>query len=89
VSDKVQGLDLGADDYLTKPFEFAELLGAGPRAAAAVAPAAPASPLVLADLTLDPADARGHERAAAAASSSRPASTRCSSSFLPAIPDAC
>ena len=26
MSDKVQGLDLGADDYLTKPFGFAELL---------------------------------------------------------------
>ena len=23
--DKVQGLDAGADDYLTKPFEFSEL----------------------------------------------------------------
>ena len=26
VSDKVHGLDSGADDYLTKPFAFAELL---------------------------------------------------------------
>ena len=26
IEDKVQGLDLGADDYLTKPFEGAELL---------------------------------------------------------------
>jgi len=26
LDDKVQGLDLGADDYLTKPFAFAELL---------------------------------------------------------------
>ncbi len=26
ISDRVQGLDLGADDYLTKPFSFAELL---------------------------------------------------------------
>ena len=26
VEDKVTGLDLGADDYLTKPFEFAEFL---------------------------------------------------------------
>lgn len=25
-SDKINGLDLGADDYLTKPFEFGELL---------------------------------------------------------------
>src|SRR6478736_915770 len=26
VADKVEGLDAGADDYLAKPFEFAELL---------------------------------------------------------------
>ncbi|MEE8574852.1 MAG: response regulator transcription factor, partial [Thermodesulfobacteriota bacterium] len=26
VSDKISGLDIGADDYLTKPFEFDELL---------------------------------------------------------------
>jgi DNA-binding response OmpR family regulator len=26
VSDRVDGLELGADDYLAKPFEFAELL---------------------------------------------------------------
>lgn len=26
VTDKIKGLDAGADDYLTKPFEFAELL---------------------------------------------------------------
>src|ERR1043165_7129698 len=26
VSDRVRGLDLGADDYLTKPFELSELL---------------------------------------------------------------
>ena len=27
VADRVQGVDLGADDYLVKPFAFAELLG--------------------------------------------------------------
>jgi DNA-binding response OmpR family regulator len=54
VPDRVTGLDLGADDYLTKPFAFAEFLarvrallrrGSGQRAAV----------LRLADLTLDPA----------------------------------
>ena len=54
VSDKVSGLDLGADDYLTKPFEFAELLA---RVRALLRRGAPAAPptLVLADLSLDPA----------------------------------
>src|SRR5262249_40102765 len=54
VGDKVQGLDLGADDYLTKPFEFAELLA---RIRALLRRGtAPATPLLsVADLTLDPA----------------------------------
>ena len=54
VPDRVTGLDLGADDYLTKPFSFDEFLarvrallrrGAGQRAPV----------LTLADLSLDPA----------------------------------
>jgi DNA-binding response OmpR family regulator len=57
VGDKVVGLDLGADDYLTKPFAFEEFLarvrallrrGGGPRAAV----------LRLDDLTVDPATRR-------------------------------
>jgi heavy metal response regulator len=54
VTDKVRGLDLGADDYLTKPFEFAELL-ARVRALLRRGAAAPAPILALADLALDPA----------------------------------
>jgi heavy metal response regulator len=54
VTDKVRGLDLGADDYLTKPFEFAELL-ARVRALLRRGAAAPAPILSLADLALDPA----------------------------------
>ena len=57
VMDKVTGLDMGADDYITKPFEIEELLArirvATRRRAAAVAPAQPA--LVSGKLSLDPA----------------------------------
>jgi two-component system response regulator MprA len=52
VSDRVQGLDAGADDYLIKPFSFDELLA---RIRALLRRAAPAQPEVMrfADLTLD------------------------------------
>jgi heavy metal response regulator len=53
VADKVAGLDSGADDYLTKPFAFEELVA---RVRALLRRGAPAAPAVLklADLTLDP-----------------------------------
>ncbi|MFQ5883276.1 MAG: heavy metal response regulator transcription factor [Candidatus Methylomirabilales bacterium] len=54
IEDKVLGLDAGADDYLTKPFAFQELLA---RVRALLRRRAEAEPTVLqvADLTLDPA----------------------------------
>src|SRR5574341_967389 len=53
VEDKVQGLDTGADDYLTKPFAFAELL-ARVRALLRRGTAARTPALQFADLVLDP-----------------------------------
>jgi DNA-binding response OmpR family regulator len=54
VGDKVTGLDLGADDYLSKPFAFEEFL-ARVRALLRRGGAGSAPVLRLADLTLDPA----------------------------------
>ncbi|HTU02703.1 MAG TPA: response regulator transcription factor [Candidatus Sulfotelmatobacter sp.] len=54
VEDKVQGLDAGADDYVTKPFAFAELL-ARVRALLRRGTEARLPQLQLADLVLDPA----------------------------------
>lgn len=54
VANRVAGLELGADDYLAKPFAFAELL-ARVQAITRRRPAAGApEPLVVADLRLDP-----------------------------------
>src|SRR5713226_8713445 len=57
LADRVNGLSTGADDYLTKPFAFAELLA---RIRALLRRARVTQPAVLrvADLTLDPATRR-------------------------------
>ncbi|TMR91588.1 response regulator transcription factor [Nonomuraea basaltis] len=54
IRDKVVGLTLGADDYLVKPFAFAELV-ARVRALARRSPRPAAAPLERAGITLDPA----------------------------------
>jgi len=55
VGDRVEGLGLGADDYLPKPFEFSELVA---RVRALVRRPGTALPptLVCGDLTLDPSE---------------------------------
>jgi DNA-binding response OmpR family regulator len=54
VEDRVTGLGLGADDYLPKPFAFAELVARIRALARRAAPPLPPT-LVCGDITLDPA----------------------------------
>jgi two-component system copper resistance phosphate regulon response regulator CusR len=53
VQDRVRGLELGADDYLIKPFAFSELL-ARIRSVLRRGPARPRDTLRIADLVVDP-----------------------------------
>lgn len=64
VSDRVTGLDAGADDYLVKPFAFDELLARIRALLRRAKPSEASEVLKFADLTLDPAarEARRGER---------------------------
>ncbi|QEI05258.1 response regulator [Pigmentiphaga aceris] len=53
VEDRVKGLELGADDYLVKPFSFAELLARVRTILRRGPPATEATTIVVADLELD------------------------------------
>jgi two-component system OmpR family response regulator len=54
VTDRIRGLDVGADDYVVKPFDFGELL-ARLRALVRRAPAQRPARLEVGDLVVDPA----------------------------------
>ncbi|HEX9462352.1 MAG TPA: heavy metal response regulator transcription factor [Alphaproteobacteria bacterium] len=53
VRDRVRGLELGADDYLVKPFAFAELLARVRRLMRRTPPERKSDTLVVADLTIE------------------------------------
>ena len=59
IDDRIHGLDVGADDYLTKPFDFGELL-ARVRALLRRTPVVTSPTLQVGDLSIDSASHRVH-----------------------------
>lgn len=53
IEDRVEGLNLGADDYMGKPFSFPELIARIQALLRRVLPAAPPNPIQIGDLSLD------------------------------------
>jgi two-component system OmpR family response regulator len=70
VADKVRGLDLGADDYLTKPFDLGELT-ARLRSLIRRASGDPSPNVIVGDLTIDTAARRVYREGAAVDLTSR------------------
>ncbi|MFQ5614441.1 MAG: response regulator transcription factor [Anaerolineae bacterium] len=60
IPDEVSGLDAGADDYLTKPFQIERLLARIRALLRRSAPPESKTPLTFADLTLDPTTRLAH-----------------------------
>ena len=78
-ADRLQGLDTGADDYITKPFSIEELLARIRAVLRRVRPAFAAETLAFADLTMDLVAAPRRARARARSTSARPSSACCAS----------
>jgi DNA-binding response OmpR family regulator len=60
VPDRVRGLDAGADDYLTKPFNAAQLDARIRAVLRRAVPEAPTAPIVVGDLAIDASSRTAH-----------------------------